>query len=258
VIEAARLGLALITSVHASPEDLPGLIEHLDRPRQGVVAYALVSQFITESAREIADVRGLSLVAAVNEAAEGLCAGETVNRPALDRALATVRIYAGVLDGVGSTEMLVPDLDINIRQRQAALSYLIALAQIAHQVTVARCIELGEDVVAYLQQISLPAAEAHGCEIDADALEDYVDALIAERLAGEPLLLTRAAEALSSGSTTLSDEDISEFCELGGNDRLAELTDVSLAERVIALIDCILVASEGDTVSNRASVTWHL
>ncbi len=266
LIEAARLALAMVTSVHASPEDLPPLVEDLDRPRQGVVAYALVSKFITESAREIAHVRGLSLVAAVNEAAKGLYAGETVNRPALGRALATVRIYTGVLDGVGSTETLVPDLDVNIRQRQAALSYLIALAQIAHQVIVARCIELGEDVATYLQRISLPAAEAHSCEIDADALEDYIDALIAERLAGEPLLLARAAETLSSGSTTLSGEDISEFCELGGNDRLAELTDVSWdnidAEDkrlvIIALIDCVLVASEGDTVADRVSITWHL
>jgi hypothetical protein len=266
LIDAARLGLAMVTSVHASPEDLPGLIEDLDRPRQGVVAYALVSELITEAARELADLRGVPLAAVVDREAEGLYAEDAVNRPVLDRALATVRIYVEVLDGVGSGEMLVPDLDVNTRQRQAALNYLIALAQIAHRLIVARCTELGEDVVSYLQRISLPAAEAHGCEIEADALDDYIDALIAERLADEPLLLTRAAEALRHGSVTLDEEDISEFRELGGSNRLAELTDAVWDDmnvedkRLVAnmLIDCILVASEGDTVADRVSVTWRL
>jgi hypothetical protein len=266
LIDAARLGLAMITSVHASPEDLARLIEDLDRPRQAVVAYALVSQFITESAREIAEARGLSVVAAINQATGDLYVEATMNRPALDRALTTVRIYAGVLDGVASTEAVVPDLDVNTRQRQAALSYLGALAQIAHDVIVARCVELDEDVATYLQRVSLTAAEAHSCEIDADAVEDYVDALIAERLANEPMLLTRAAEALRGGSITLSDEDIDEFCELGGSDRLAELTDVSWDDLdaedkqlvIVVLIDCVLVASEGDTVADRVRVTWRL
>jgi hypothetical protein len=265
LVEATRLGLAMITSVHASPDDLPGLIEDLDRARQSVLVYALVSEIISESARELAGARGLSIVATVDETTDDLYAKETVSRPALDRALGTVRIYAEVLDGAGSGEALIPNMDANIRHRQAALSYLIALAQIAHQVIVARCIELGEDVAGYLQRISLPAAEAHGCEIEADALEDYVDALIAERLANEPLLLTRAAEALLRGSAALPDEDIDEFRELGGGDRLAELTDAIWDDIddndkrlvILALIDAVLVGS-GDTVADRVSITWRL
>jgi hypothetical protein len=58
----------------------------------------------------------------------------------------------------------------------------------------ARCAEIGEDIVSYLRRISLPVAATHGNEIEADAVEDYVDALMAERLTAEPLLLTRAAE----------------------------------------------------------------
>ena len=48
-VQAIRDALAMVTSVHASPQDLPGLAEELaaDRGRQGLVAYALVSRFIT-------------------------------------------------------------------------------------------------------------------------------------------------------------------------------------------------------------------
>ncbi len=265
LVDAVRLGLAMITSVHVSPEDLPGLIEDLDRARQGVLVYAVVSELIAESARELAGARGQSIVAAVDEATESVCARETMNRRALDRALCTVRIYAEVLDGVGSGEELIPDLDANIRQRQAALSYLMALAQIAHQVIVARCTAFGEDVTSYLQRISLPAAEAHGCEIEADAVENYVDALIAERLANEPMLLTRAADALCRGFAVLPDEDIDEFRELGGSDRLAELADAIWDDIddddkrlvILVLIEVILVGS-GDTVADRVNITWRL
>ena len=68
------------------------------------------------------------------------------------------------------------------------------LTQSAHKTVAARCAEIGEDVVSYLQRISLPAAEAHGNEIAADAVEDYVGALIGQRLASEPQLLTRTAD----------------------------------------------------------------
>jgi hypothetical protein len=80
-------------------------------------------------------------------------------------------------------------------------------------------------VIRYLQRISLPAAEAHGNEIEADTLEDYVDALMGQRLASEPLLLARAAEALRRNTVTLSGDCAVEFQELGGNGRLQELAD---------------------------------
>ena len=64
-VQAIRDALAMVTSVHASPQDLPGLAEELapDRGRQGLVACALVSRFITQSARELADARGLTVPA---------------------------------------------------------------------------------------------------------------------------------------------------------------------------------------------------
>jgi hypothetical protein len=160
---------------------------------------------------------------------------------------------------------VVADLDANLVQRQAAVGYLIALTQIAHETVTARCTEIGEDVVSYLQRISLPAAEMHGNEIEADALEDYVDALIAERLAAEPLLLAHAAEALRRGSAALPDKDIDEFRELGGSDRLEELTDGTWDDMdaedkrlvAITLLESILVDPEGETVADRLSVTWR-
>lgn len=266
LVDATRHALAMVTSVHASPEDLTGLIEELDRARQGVVAYALLSQLVMESVRELAGARGIAVVAALNDATESLRAGDSVNRPAVDRAWGTVRMYAEVLNGVRSAETVVADLDANVAQRQAAVSYLIALTHIAHETIAARCAEVGEDVAGYLQRISLPAAEMHGNQIEADVLDDYVDALMAERLSAEPLLLTHVAEALRCGSVALPDEDADEFRELGGSDRLAELTgdpwDGMDAEdqRLVALtlLESILVEPDGETVADRVSIAWRL
>ena len=117
----------------------------------------------------------------------------------------------------------------------------------------------------YLQRSSLPAAEAHGNKIEAEALEDYVDALIAGRLATEPLLLTHAAEALRSDSVTLPEEDADEFHELGGSARLEELAndnwdDLDPEDQrlvVLALLESIMVDPEGDTVADRLEIIWR-
>jgi hypothetical protein len=225
-----------------------------------------------ESARELADVLGTTVAVALDDVIEGLGAGESVNQPALGRALATVRTHAEVLDGMHPPEAVAADLDANLVHRQAALSYLIALTQIAHDAVAARCplpaarcAEIGEDVVSYLRRISLPAAETDGNEIEADAVEDYVDALITERLAAEPLLLTRAAEALRRNFAALPDGDADEFRELGGSDRLEELADetwdgMDAEDRrlvVIALLESVLVDPEGETVADRLSVAWR-
>jgi hypothetical protein len=45
-------------------------------------------------------------------------------------------------------------------------------------------------------RVALPTAEAHGNEIEGDAVEDYIGVLLAARLDTEPLLLTQAAIAL--------------------------------------------------------------
>jgi hypothetical protein len=62
---------------------------------------------------------------------------------------------------------------------------------------------------------------------DGKPVEDYVNALISGHLATEPLLLTHAAEALSSGSVTLPEEDADEFDELGRSVWLEELAEDS-------------------------------
>jgi hypothetical protein len=266
-LEATRHALAMVTSVHASPEDLPSITEDLaaDRTRQGLVAYALLSQLIMESARELADARGTTLVDALDYAMEGLAAGEPEDSPAMPQALGTVHAYAEVLNGTRQPETVVADLDANLGKGEAGLGYVVALSQIAHATIAARCAETGEDVVSYLQRISLPAAEAHGNEIEAEAAEDYVDALISGRLATEPLLLTHAAEALRSGPVTLTEEVADEFYELGGSARLAELADGSWDDMAaedqrliaIALLESVMVDPEGDTVADRLEVIWR-
>jgi hypothetical protein len=266
-VEAARHAIAMVTSAHASPEDLPDLIGDLaaDRARQRLVAYALVSELIMESARELADERHITVMAAIDSATADLLAGEDEDMTALGRALGTVRTYAEVLDALRPPETVAADLDANLGERHAAASYLIALTRIAHGTVAARCAETGEDVVRYLQRISLPAAEAHGNEIDADAVENYVGALIDQRLADEPLLLTRTAEAFSGGTATLPDDCAVEFQELGGSSRLQELAsqawdDMDADDQrllVLALIDSVFVDPDGETVAERVHTSWR-
>lgn len=266
-VEAARHAIAMVTSAHASPEDLPGLIGDLavDRARQSLVAYALVSGLVMESARELAGMRHISVMAAINSATAGLLANEDEDQTALSRALGTVRNYAEVLDGMHPPETVAADLDSNLGEGPAAASYLIALTRIARETAAARCAESGEDVIRYLQRISLPAAGAHGNEIDADALEDYVDALMGQRPASEPLLPARAAEALRRGTVTLPADCAVEFRELGGSVRLQELAaeawdgmdadDQRLL--VLALIDSVSVDPDGETAAERVHTSWR-
>jgi hypothetical protein len=246
---------------------LPGLTGDLaaDRARQGLVAYALVSELAMGSARELADARHITVMAAINSATADLLANEDEDRTALVRALGTVRKYAEVLDALRPAETVAADLNANLGERHTAASYLIALTRIAHETVAARCAEADEDVVRYLQRISLPAAEAHGNEIDADAVENYVGALIDQRLADEPLLLTRTAEVLRCGTVTLPDDCAVEFRELGGSGRLRQLANHAWDNMdaddqrllVLALIDSVFVDPDGETVAERVHTSWR-
>ena len=153
-VQAIRDALAMVTSVHASPQDLPGLVEELaaDQGRQGLVAYALVSRFITESARELADARGITVPAVLEGITAGLETGDAEHRAALTRALATVRDYTKVPDDLRPPGTVTADLDANLGPGPASRSYLIALTQIAHEMITAHCAETGQDVASYLQR----------------------------------------------------------------------------------------------------------
>ena len=137
----------------------------------------------------------------------------------MNRALASVRDYAEVLDDLRPPGAVTADLDANLGPGPASCSYLIALTQIAHQMITAHCAETGEDVASYLQRVSLPAAGAHGNAIDADAVGGYVGVLIGGRLAAEPLLLNVAAQALRRGTLALPDEDAGELARRTGRQR---------------------------------------
>ncbi|MCE6995420.1 hypothetical protein LZG04_11465 [Saccharothrix sp. S26] len=98
------------------------------------------------------------------------------------RVLATARVYAEVYGGHRTADDIAPVLTTNLGSGLTAVSYLIALTQLAHQVLVARCEQTGEDVVEHLRDMALPAAMDHGNDIDADDADEYVLALIAEHL----------------------------------------------------------------------------
>ena len=130
----------------------------------------------------------------------------------------------------------------------------------------AHCDQTGQDVASYLQRVSLPAAGAHGNAIDADAAGDYAGALIGDRLAAGPLLLNVAARALRRGTLALPDQDAGEFRDLGGSDRLDELADHAWDDMdagdhrllAITLLESVLIDPDGETVTDRLTVTWRL
>jgi hypothetical protein len=266
-VQAVRDAFATVTSAHASPEDLPELIEEIagDRGRQGLVAYTLLSQFIAGSARELADARGQTLQAVLDSVTADLKTAGPEDRAALDSALFTVRTYAEMLDDLRPPDTVTADLDHNLAPGPTSRSYLIALTQIAHRMIAARCAETGEDVASCLQRGSLPAAEAHGNAIDADALEDYVGAIIGDRLAVEPLLLKMAAEALRQRTVGLPDEDAAEFRELGGSDQIEDLAgfawdDMDAEDQrllAITLLESVFVDPGGETVADRVRLVWR-
>ena len=267
-VQAIRDAVAMLTSAHASPQDLPGLAEELaaDRGRQGLVACALVSRFITQSARELAGARGMTVPAVLQGITAGLQTGDAEQHTAWNRALASVRTYAEVLDDLRPPGTVTADLDASLGPGPASGSYLIALTRIAHEMITAHCDQTGEDVASYLQRVSLPAAGAHGNAIDADAAGDYAGALIGDRLAAGPLLLNVSAQVLRRGTPALPEADAGEFRELGGSDRLHELAgdawdDMDAEDQrllAITLLESVLIDPDGETVADRLSVAWRL
>jgi hypothetical protein len=266
-VEAGRHAIAMVTAAHASPQDLPGLTGDLaaGRARQGLVAHALLSMLVMESARELAEARHITVTDALNSATASLTAEQDEEQAALGRALGTARHYAEALDASHPPETVAPDLDANLGDRHTAPSYLTALTRVAHEAVAARCAETGEDVAAYLRRISLPAAGAHGNEIGAGSVEDYVGALTGQRLASEPLLLPRTAEALRRGTVTLPGDCAAEFAGLGGSSRLLQLAgdawdDMDADDQrllVLALIGSVFVDPDGETAADRVHIAWR-
>jgi hypothetical protein len=267
-VQAIRDALAMLTSAHASPQDLPGLAEELaaDQRRQGLAACALVSRFITQSARELAGARGMTVPAVLQGITAGLQTGDAEHHTALDRALASVRDYADVLDDPRPPGTVTADLDASPGPGPASGSYLIALTRIAHEMITAHCDQTGEDVASYLQRVSLPAAGAHGNAIDADTAEDYAGALTGDRLAAGPRLPNVAAQASRRGTLALPDQDAGGFRDLGGSDRLDELAgdardDMDAEDQrllAITLPESVLIDPDGETGAGRLSLAWRL
>ena len=159
-VQAIRDALAMVTSAHASPQDLPGLAEELaaDRGRQGLVACALVSRFITDSARELADARGMTVPAVLEGITAGLETGDAEHHAALDRALASVRGYADALDDLRPPGTVTADLDASLGPGPASRRYLIALTQIAHEMITAHCAETGRHDALCIHATSMSAS----------------------------------------------------------------------------------------------------
>jgi hypothetical protein len=267
-VHATRHAIALVTAFHASPDDLPALLDELvtDTVSQGLVANALLSRFVAPCCSELAESRGRQVTDVLDQIVADLLVDDAAtDNDAWDRAVGTARIYAEILDNARSPEDLAENLADQLGAGLPTVSYLIALVQLAHQAVTARCDSLGEDVASYIREISLPAAEAHGNEIDADDVDEYIVALIDDRLAAEPQLLTRAAQTLNQEANTLDEELADEFEELGGVARLAELAGATWDDLddddqrlvVITLLDAVYIDPEGDTIADRLRVTWR-
>ncbi|HEX5407985.1 MAG TPA: hypothetical protein VFX16_37450 [Pseudonocardiaceae bacterium] len=161
---------------------------------------------------------------------------------------------------------MAEDLADQLGADLATISYLVALVQLAHQAAATRCGSAGEEVASYIRELSLSPAEAHGNDIDADDVDEYIVALIDDRLAAEPQLLTHAAQTLNQSTHALDEELADEFDELGGVDRLAELASASWDDLdeddqrlvVITLLDAVYIDPDGDTIADRLRVTWRL
>jgi hypothetical protein len=266
-VDAVRTGVALITALRSSPDDLPDLLLDLslDPLDQALVANALLSRFAMTAMRDLSDASQTTLANALDQLVAGLPLDEAQDRSAWDGALRTARAYAEVLDGVGHPEAVAEELGKNLRSRLAAVGLIVALTQLTVVAIEARCDALGESTIAYLQRLALPAAEAHGNSVDADALDAYVGAVIEHRLASEPDLPTNAAQALRAGTVDLPDALTDEFNELGGPDKLDELTgvrwdDLDDDERrliVLVLLDSVIIDPDGDLVADRVRITWR-
>lgn len=255
-----------MTAFHASPDDLPELLDELvtDTVSQGLVANALLSRFVAPCCSELAESRGTQVTDVLDQIVADLLV-DAADSDTRERAVGTARIYAEILDHTRSPEDLAENLADQLGASLATISYLIALVQLAHQAVATRCDSLGEDVTSYIREISLPSAEAHGNEIDADDVDEYIVALIDDRLAAEPQLLARAAKALNQTARTLDGELADEFEDLGGVDRLAELVgatwdDLDDADQrlvAITLLDAVYIDPEGDTIADRLRVAWR-
>jgi hypothetical protein len=267
-VHATRHAVALVTASHASPDDLPELLDDLvtDPVSQGLVANALLSRFVAPCCSELAASRDTPVTDVLDQIAVDLRRDSATDRDTGQRALGTARIYAQILDNARPPEDLAEDLAAQLGAGRATVSYLVALVQLAHHAVTTRCEDAGEDVASYIQKLSLPPAEAHGNDIDADDVDEYIVALIDHRLTAEPLLLTRAAQTLSQSADTLDEELAEEFDELGGVDRLTELAGATWDDLdeddqrlvVITLLDAVYVDPEGDTIADRLRVTWRL
>lgn len=266
-VDSTRHAIALVTAFHASPDDLPELLDELvtDAVSQGLVANALLSRFLAPCCSELAESRGTQVADVLAQIVADLSVDEATDRGTWERAVGTARIYTEMLDNARSPEELAENLADQLGAGLATVSYLIALVQLAHQAVVTRCDRFSEDVASYIREVSLPPAEAHGNEIDADDVDEYIMALIDDRLATEPQLLVRAAQTLSQSADVLAEELADEFEELGGVDRLAELVGATWDDLdeddqrlvVIALLDAVYVDPEGDTVADRLRVKWR-
>ncbi|MFI9811797.1 hypothetical protein [Saccharothrix variisporea] len=171
-------------------------------------------------------------------------------------------MYADVYSRQRLADDIAPVLTSNLGFGLNAISYLIALTQLAHQVLVARCEETGEDVVTHLLSMALPTAMDHGNDIDAD---EYVLALIAERLDTHPGLLAGAAAAIGQDPEALLGEFADEFEELGGAERLEQLDDVAVPDMdeddlrllFLVMLESAVINPDGAMFTERVEVNWR-
>lgn len=266
-VNSVRHAVALVTAMHSTPDDLLALLDESvdDTASRALTAVALHSRFVVAGCEVIAEIRDMQPAEVLDDVVAELADDEADLPEPWHRVLATSHLYAEVYSGQRPADDIAPVLTTNLGTGPTAVSYLIALTQLAHQVLIARCEQTGEDVVEHLRDMALPAAMDHGNDIDADDADEYVLALIAERLDTHPGLLTGAAAAISQDPEAALGEFTEEFEELGGAERLEQLhgetvpdmDDDDLRLLFLVMLESAAINPDGATVAERIQVNWR-
>ncbi|MGQ7297919.1 hypothetical protein [Quadrisphaera sp. KR29] len=258
---ARQRATALLTAVHdGDPALITAALSDVRSPQAWVTTVAaLLHHHVVRPCAELGELFGTSAaeeLAGVLAGAPELWDGEA--RAARDLAVAAVATADGDFGPDAVADQLVASTPAD------DLHLLVDLALLAGACTQARAEAEGQDWQDDVQRHA--HGEACGChnEIDADVVEDHVEACLAARLSADPDLLRSAASRLRRKGS-LPRAVAEEFADLGGTARLEALAGTDFHDLddddarlvVLALLDAVMINPDGATVAERVELRWR-